>query len=146
MENPREWMQLGVQPGCLKASMDPLIKLFGQTIGVMSSHTVAGAYAEVLKPTSASTPWDVAPLSTLVCLFFYIHTLFSYYCHFLNEFMAFLNGYSQGNDTKSLYLVLVNWRIWPVRISAGSSDSLSSILSLPSLLVVPTCMLNRMYD
>lgn len=77
MQNPREWMQLGVQPGCLKATMDPLIKLFGQTIGVMSSHTDAGADAEVLKPTSSSPSWDISPLSTSVCLFFNIHALSS---------------------------------------------------------------------
>lgn len=92
MENPCEWMQLGVQPGCLEATMDPPIKLFGQTIGVMLlRHTVAGADAEVLKPKSASPSWDTTPSSTLVCLFLQHTHLISILLSFLNDSMSFLN-------------------------------------------------------
>lgn len=62
MPHPCDWT-LGVQPGCPKASVDPQIKLFGQTIGVVSSRADAGADAGVLKPTSASPPRGTAPLS-----------------------------------------------------------------------------------
>lgn len=59
MPNLRKWMMPEGEQGCRSAAMDPAIKLFGQTIGVISSHTDAGADAGVLKKTSAS-PWDAA--------------------------------------------------------------------------------------
>lgn len=63
-----EWIALGEEPGCRQAAMDPQIKLFGQTISVIASHTGAGADAGVLKPTSASPPWDAALTSSQVRL------------------------------------------------------------------------------
>jgi hypothetical protein len=50
-----EWKAMGEEPGCRQAAMDPQIKLFGQTISVIPTHTGAGADAGVLNPTSAYT-------------------------------------------------------------------------------------------
>jgi hypothetical protein len=76
MPNLRKWMMPEGEQGCRSAAMDPAIKLFGQTIGVISSHTDAGADAGVLKKTSASL-WDAAqscsqvPLRPLLFLFLF---------------------------------------------------------------------------
>ena len=78
MPNLLEWtpqVNLGGEPGCREAAMDPRnIKLFGQTVSVISNHTGAGADAEVNKSTSASPPRDAAPTSRQVFPVFCLDT------------------------------------------------------------------------
>lgn len=66
MSKFRDWMPKERHDGCM-ATTDPAIKLFGKTIGVIPSHTDAGADAGVLSAMNAC-PWDIAPSCSQVIL------------------------------------------------------------------------------